>query len=96
MALETKTIIEPVNDVHNVVGEEYSVVLHNDEINSFDYVARTLVEVCKHDTIQAEQCTYITHFKGRCDVKTGELNYLRPFRHSLIEKGLQATIEKSK
>lgn len=76
-------------------GTEYTVVLHNDEVNSFDYVARILIEVCDHDIIQAEQCTYLTHLKGRCDVKVGEMDYLRPIRHSLIEKGLRATIEKS-
>ena len=96
MSSEVKTIIDADINVSNIAGNEYSVVLHNDEVNSFDYVARTLVEVCEHNVIQAEQCTYITHYKGRCDVKSGELNYLRPIRHSLIEKGLQATIEKSK
>ncbi len=95
MVSETKTIVLDKTDTTDFSGVVYSVVLHNDEVNSFDYVARTLVEVCKHDAIQAEQCTYITHYNGRCDVKTGELEYLRPFRHSLIEKGLQATIEKN-
>lgn len=96
MGSSVKTIIESDVDISQSIGDEYSVILHNDEVNSFDYVARTLVEVCKHDVIQAEQCTYITHYNGRCDVKSGELEYLRPIRYGLIEKGLQATIEKSK
>ncbi|MDA3819643.1 MAG: ATP-dependent Clp protease adaptor ClpS [Candidatus Delongbacteria bacterium] len=70
-----------------------SMVLYNDDINSFDFVIDCLVEICKHDGNQAEQCAYITHFKGKCDVKTGKFDDLKPMKDALIERGLNVMIE---
>ncbi|MBN1597377.1 MAG: ATP-dependent Clp protease adaptor ClpS [Bacteroidales bacterium] len=69
------------------------LVLHNDEVHSFDYVIETLIDVCEMEAMQAEQCTYLVHYKGKCDVKKGDYNYLNPYRKGLIEKGLEATID---
>lgn len=74
-------------------GHSNSLILHNDDVHSFEYVIDVLVKVCDHDVYQAEQCAYITHYKGKCDVKRGEINDLAPLRYKLIEKGLQATID---
>jgi len=71
-----------------------TLVLHNDEINTFDYVMETLVEVCNHSMTQAEQCATITHYKGKCEVRTGPLEEMRELRYQLISKGLKATVEK--
>lgn len=68
------------------------LVLHNDEVNTFDYVIESLIEVCKHDSCQAEQCAYITHFKGKCDVKGGTYQEIAILRDQLIEKKLTVTI----
>jgi len=73
--------------------EEKCLVLHNDEVHTFDYVIECLIEICEHTTNQAEQCTYLVHYKGKCDVKSGPFEHLRLLRHALIEKGLNATIE---
>ena len=73
--------------------EERILLLHNDDINTFDFVIDSLVEVCEHDSEQAEQCAYITHYKGKCDVKVGSYDYLKPMRNSLIQRGLSVTIE---
>jgi ATP-dependent Clp protease adaptor protein ClpS len=70
-----------------------NLILHNDEVHSFEYVIDVLVNVCDHDVFQAEQCAYITHYKGKCDVKRGDLKDLAPLRYRLIEKGLKATID---
>lgn len=70
-----------------------SLILHNDDVHSFEYVIDVLVKVCDHDVFQAEQCAYITHYKGKCDVKRGVIDDLAPLRYQLIEKGLQATID---
>jgi ATP-dependent Clp protease adaptor protein ClpS len=75
------------------LGKNRMLILHNDEINSFDFVIETLVKVCKHDEIQAEQCAFITHYKGKCDVKKGSFNLLKPMKDELINKGLSVTIE---
>jgi len=69
------------------------LILHNDDINSFEFVIDTLIEVCKHDKIQAEQCAFITHYKGKCDIKVGDYDYLNTFKEQLSSKGLLVTIE---
>ncbi|HBI80458.1 MAG TPA: hypothetical protein DDY04_00540 [Bacteroidales bacterium] len=71
---------------------EYILVLHNDDVNTFDYVIDTLVEVCHHDPHQAEQCALITHFKGKCDIKHGEFEVLEGMMNELLRRGLSATI----
>ncbi len=50
------------------------LILYNDEVNTFDFVIETLIEVCEHDALQAENCALITHFKGKCPVKNGSFN----------------------
>lgn len=69
------------------------LILHNDEVNSFDFVIDTLIEICDHDAIQAEQCAMITHHKGKCDVKKGAYSALKHMKEGLLEKGLSATID---
>lgn len=69
------------------------IILHNDEVNTFDHVIDSLIQVCRHDSIQAEQCAYITHHKGKCDVKSGSYSELSPIRLALLERGLQVTID---
>jgi len=68
------------------------LVLHNDDIHTFDYVIESLMEVCEHDVVQAEQCTFIVHFKGKCDVKKGTPHLLTPMCSELLRRGLTATI----
>jgi ATP-dependent Clp protease adaptor protein ClpS len=69
------------------------LVLHNDEINTFDYVMEVLMDICGHSLTQAEQCATITHFKGKCEVKTGSPNDMRELRYQLISRGLKASVE---
>lgn len=72
---------------------EQNLVLHNDDHNTFDWVIESLVKVCRHDPLQAEQCSLIVHYQGRCAVKEGSYDVLKPFREALCERGLNATIE---
>ena len=69
------------------------LILHNDDVHSFDYVIDALIEVCHHNYEQAAQCTLIVHNKGKCDVKKGGFNKLKPLKDALIEKELNATID---
>lgn len=69
------------------------LVLHNDEINTFDYVMDMLVEICDHSITQAEQCATITHFKGKCEVKSGSVPDMKELRYQLISRGLNATVD---
>jgi len=75
------------------LGKDSFLILHNDEINTFDYVIETLVDVCKHDNTQAEQCAWITHHRGKCDIKKGQVEVLKPFKDEIINRGLTVTIE---
>jgi len=79
------------NEQHH--KKEKYLVLHNDDYHTFDYVISALIEICKHDTLQAEQCTLLIHYKGKCDVKKGSFSYLRPMKNALVQKDLKATID---
>ena len=69
------------------------LILYNDEFNTFDFVIKSLVDVCEHEPVQAEQCTLIVHHNGKCVVKSGEYDRLDPMRHALIDRGLSAVIQ---
>jgi len=69
-----------------------ALVLYNDDINTFEHVIRSLVEVCGHDSVQAEQCALIVHFKGKCDVKIGPAELLNAMSRSLNLKGLNSQV----
>ena len=69
------------------------LVLHNDEVNTFEFVMETLVELCRHSSDQAEQCAMIAHYKGKCEVLKGEISELKEIREELLARGLKATIE---
>ncbi|MEO9531006.1 MAG: ATP-dependent Clp protease adaptor ClpS [Crocinitomicaceae bacterium] len=74
------------------VEKSRSLVVYNDDVNTFDHVINSLVKVCNHELIQAEQCTWIVHYNGKCAVKEGEFKKLRPLRQALNERGLTAKI----
>ena len=67
--------------------------LYNDDYHSFDYVIESLIEICEMDSIQAIQCTYLVHYKGKCDVKRGSKPYLMPMRRALSKRDLRAIIK---
>ena len=69
------------------------LILHNDDYHTFDYVIDALIKICEHDEQQAEQCTLLIHYKGKCDVKKGSFSYLRPLKKALTQKKLKATID---
>ena len=72
--------------------EVRNLMVYNDDFNTFDHVINTLVKVCKHDIHQAEQCTYLIHYKGKCSVKKGMYEELRPMRESIFSAGIKASI----
>lgn len=74
-------------------GEKYSLILYNDNINTFDHVIKSLVEVCGHDSVQAEQCALIVHLKGSCDIKSGIKEVLQAMSKSLNAKGLNSKVQ---
>lgn len=68
------------------------IVLFNDDVNTFDHVIDTLIYACDHTPEQAEQCSLIVHYKGKCTVKTGSIEDLEPRCSKLLEAGLSAEI----
>ncbi|MEZ5045459.1 MAG: ATP-dependent Clp protease adaptor ClpS [Chitinophagaceae bacterium] len=73
--------------------KSYHLVVWNDDVNTFDWVIKTLVEVCQHTQEQAEQCSLIIHHKGKCTVKEGEFEKLKPICEAILERGISATVE---
>ena len=71
----------------------FQLVVWNDEVNTFEWVIETLVEVCSHSYEQAEQCAYIIHFRGKYAVKEGEYEKLKPMCDAITERGIGATVE---
>lgn len=72
--------------------EVYKLILYNDDIHTFDDVIEALIEICKHEPEQAEQCTMLVHFKGKCCVKTGSMDLLKPMHEKLISRSLTSEI----
>lgn len=79
-------------DVITQVEKQKSLVLLNDDVNTFEWVIECLMTYCGHDMIQAEQCATIVHYNGKCIVKEGKLKTLKPICETLLEKGLSAEI----
>lgn len=72
--------------------KQSEIVLFNDDVNTFEHVIDTLIDVCEHTPEQAEQCSLIVHYNGKCTVKTGEYNDLKPRCSRLLQAGLNAEI----
>ncbi len=88
--METEVLVE--EKVKEQIKDLNEIILYNDDVNTFDWVIESLIEVCEHDPLQAEQCTVLVHYKGKCGVKTGEYNELEPICSALLERGLSAEI----
>ncbi|MEZ5016399.1 MAG: ATP-dependent Clp protease adaptor ClpS [Flavipsychrobacter sp.] len=71
----------------------HNLVVWNDDVNTFDWVIESLIDVCEHSPEQAEQCSLIIHHNGKCSVKKGTFDNLRPRAEALIDRGIQATID---
>ncbi len=74
------------------IKDQNEIVLYNDDVNTFDHVIETLIRACDHTSEQAEQCSIIVHYKGKCTVKTGDYDDLKPRCSLMLEAGLSAEI----
>jgi len=83
----------PGGDSQEEIRNENFLILHNDDVHTFDYVIEALVEICEHPYEQAAQCTILVHYKGKCDVKKGSFAALKPMKDALIARELNATID---
>lgn len=78
--------------LQEAVKTQNEIVLYNDDVNTFDHVIETLIYACDHTSEQAEQCSLIVHYNGKCTVKTGAYDDLKPRCSLLLEAGLSAEI----
>ncbi|WP_298239121.1 ATP-dependent Clp protease adaptor ClpS [uncultured Algibacter sp.] len=90
MSSQEKTSVELL--LQEEVSTQNEIVLYNDDVNTFDHVIETLIYACEHTSEQAEQCSLIVHYKGKCTVKTGLYDDLKPRCSMLLEAGLSAEI----
>ena len=95
--MNTKEYISPKENYDVDLLEEnefpFNLIVWNDDINSFDWVIDTLIKVCGHGPEQAEQCTLLIHFKGKCMVKNGDYDTLKQMCDAITERKIGATIE---
>jgi ATP-dependent Clp protease adaptor protein ClpS len=80
-------------DTFTDTADPAKLIVWNDEVNTFDWVTQSLIDVCQHSLEQAEQCTWIIHFKGKYAVKHGSEKKLKPMREALVDRGIGATLE---
>jgi len=92
--MSTKEKIQEQVDVDVLEQEvpQHEIILYDDDFNTFDFVIDSLIDICEHTLIQAEQCTMLVHYKGKCAVKTGEFKELKAKCSKLLELGLTAEI----
>lgn len=87
MLQEEDVLVEELIDI-----EECELVVFNDDFNTFEHVTKILIKVCQHSTEQAEQCTLMIHYKGKCAVKKGSREKLKPMCQAILDAGIQAAI----
>lgn len=90
--MSTKEKIRERVSVQEVTARNNEIIVYNDDVNTFDHVIETLMRVCEHTAEQAEQCSLIIHYNGKCTVKTGLITKLKPQCTQLLEAGLSAEI----
>jgi ATP-dependent Clp protease adaptor protein ClpS len=90
--MSTQEKVEEQVETLEDVQKNNEIVLYNDDVNTFDHVIQTLIYACDHTSEQAEQCSIIVHYKGKCTVKTGQYEELKPKCSKLLEAGLSAEI----
>lgn len=91
--MDIKTIQEELHVLDNETAESKTLVLYNDDYHTFEFVIESLIEVCKHNLQQAEQCALITHNTGKCDIKKGDYDKLKPMRDALSDRDLRVSID---
>jgi ATP-dependent Clp protease adaptor protein ClpS len=89
----TEVEFAPETAIIEELVAQRDLVVFNDDVNTFDHVIESLIKVCKHELEQAEQCTWIIHFNGKCQVKRGEFEKLEPMCTALLDRGISAEIQ---
>ncbi len=85
------------DDTDVLIGNamSYSLIVWNDEVNTFEWVIETLIDVCGHTEEQAEQCAMLIHTKGKYAVKHGDYDTLKPMCNTITDRGINATLNEN-
>jgi len=84
---------DPLKEQMDIREGNKILVLHNDDVHTFDYVVKALMEICGHKEEQAHQCATITHFNGSCDIRKGDSSSMKKMKEALMERDLTITME---
>lgn len=84
---------ESVEELVVETAKGFHLIVWNDEVNTFEWVIETLIEVCGHEHEQAEQCAWLIHNRGKYAVKNGSYEILKPMCDAITDRGIGATIE---
>lgn len=92
---ELEKLVEPKRrlDIKEKLVEPCDLIIYNDDVNTFEFVIESIIKICEHSSIQAEQCTWIIHHNGKCSVKRGGIDKLLPMAEAFLERGISAVIE---
>ncbi|HUH75602.1 MAG TPA: ATP-dependent Clp protease adaptor ClpS [Chitinophagales bacterium] len=90
---KTKEEVVTIEELFEETDNGLAIVVFNDDVNTFDWVIESLMEICKHSFEQAEQCALYIHFKGKYAVKHGEETELIPMKDALLDRGISAQIQ---
>lgn len=89
--MSTKTLYQ--EEVVEQLVENHDLIVFNDDVNTFDHVIDSLIKVCDHEPIQAEQCTMLIHYTGKCQVRSGEFDELAKMCQGLLDRGISAEVQ---
>jgi ATP-dependent Clp protease adaptor protein ClpS len=87
-----KEKVQPSRENQELLSSQKDLILYNDDVNTFDFVIETLIEVCGHDALQAEQCALIAHLNGKCTVMSGSFEELKPIHNEMTNRDLTVSI----
>lgn len=86
--------VDVLDDLSTLLDYGYQLIVHNDDVNTFDWVIESLMSICNHTLEQATQCAMFIHFKGKYAVKHGEEKELIVLKDGLHDRGISASVEK--
>jgi ATP-dependent Clp protease adaptor protein ClpS len=89
---QSKTNTQQNEDLATLSDEGCRLLIYNDDVHTFDYVIKALVDICRHTESQAEQCAIICHYKGKCVVKNDSYETLLPMHTALLNKQITSEI----
>jgi ATP-dependent Clp protease adaptor protein ClpS len=89
----TKEKVHSMENTRELNENFRELILFNDDVNTIDFVIETLIEVCKHEATQAEQCALIAHYNGKCAVKSGTTTELKPYHNEMTNRKLSVIID---